>query len=396
MITITKGIVQNKVVGSNKYVVSIPYLQQSSVKNNGVTESVLEATLAHTPGIINSYNEGDVVFIGFEQGQTGKPIILGKLLLDENDNRGFAQLSSLNVADRAILPEDTKIGDVDFKTISGDLERLQFEIDNTDTDFVRDVLYDGESVVDSSGVANIPHFVKDVQLNGTSVVSSDTGIAYLTNIVKTNESNDFEEPQTFRQQIKFQSSLTDVGTLLDANNSSGSFSFKSYNQNSVSEVFGYDYDSGIIHFESGGSEGYLKLPNVGTSSSSARLATTEDILHLYNHRITFTMQGTDYTDWKFIMDVLSSEPNAISDFNGLPYACYNQKNFYGIWNGSGTQALKFGICLSISYQIFGSRYGISFVLGNGMYSGGTPSFDQQLYSTITPVFVSDTVSTTYI
>lgn len=113
---------------------------------------------------------------------------------------------------------------------------------------------------------------------------------------------------------------------------------------------------------------------------------------IYNHHIKFTMQGTNYTDWEFYIDVLSSEPNAIADFNGLPYACYNQKNFYGIWNGSGSQYSKFGVCLSIGYSTLGSHHTISFVLGSGMYSGGTPSFDQQLYGTVTPVFVSDTVS----
>lgn len=125
---ITKGIIKGKVVDSNKYFVEIPYLQQSNVSNNGVTKSALEATLVHTPGIINSYNEGDVVFIEFENGQTGKPVIIGKLLLEENDNRGYAKVSSLNVSDSAKLPENTIIGDTDIKAIIGKLEELEFLI----------------------------------------------------------------------------------------------------------------------------------------------------------------------------------------------------------------------------------------------------------------------------
>jgi len=110
MNTITKAIIKHKVVDSNKYYVEIPYLQQSSVNNNGITESELEATLAHTPGIINSYNEGDVVFVGFEDTLTSKPVILGKLLLDENENRGFAKLDSLDVTGKVKLSKDVTIG----------------------------------------------------------------------------------------------------------------------------------------------------------------------------------------------------------------------------------------------------------------------------------------------
>ncbi len=111
MNTITKAVIKNKVVNSNKYYVEIPYLQQSSVNNNGITESALEATLAHTPGIVNSYNEGDVVFVSFEDTLASKPVILGKLLLDENENRGYAKLNSLDVIGKVSLSKDVTIGD---------------------------------------------------------------------------------------------------------------------------------------------------------------------------------------------------------------------------------------------------------------------------------------------
>lgn len=126
---VTKGIIKNKVVDSNKYLVEIPYLSQSSVSNNGVTNSVLEATLSHTPGIINSYNEGDVVFVTFEDDRKDKPIILGKLLLDGIINRGYATFNSLNVSNSARLSENTVIGGFNFKNMSGTLEKIESGIE---------------------------------------------------------------------------------------------------------------------------------------------------------------------------------------------------------------------------------------------------------------------------
>lgn len=127
---VTKAIIKNKIVDSNKYLIEIPYLSQSSVSNNGITNSVLEATLSHTPGIVNSYDEGDVVFITFEDDKKDKPIIIGKLLLENVSNRGYANFSSLNISNSARLSENTIIGDFNFKDMRGTLEKIEFNINS--------------------------------------------------------------------------------------------------------------------------------------------------------------------------------------------------------------------------------------------------------------------------
>ena len=125
---ITKGIIKGKILDSNKYLVEIPYLEQASVKSNGITESFLEATLSHTPGIINSYEEDDVVFVGFEDKKSDNPVILGKLLLKDNDNRGYAQLNSLNVNGNVKLSGTVVIDGVEFEHLLSTIEHLKFKL----------------------------------------------------------------------------------------------------------------------------------------------------------------------------------------------------------------------------------------------------------------------------
>lgn len=124
---ITKGIIRGKIIDSNKYYVEIPYLEQSSVKNNSVSQYVLEATLSHTPGIVNSYNNGDVVFVAFEDRKSDSPVILGKLLLDDA-NRGCANLNSLNVNGNVNLSGTVVIDGVEFEHLLSTIEHLKFKL----------------------------------------------------------------------------------------------------------------------------------------------------------------------------------------------------------------------------------------------------------------------------
>lgn len=122
---ITKAIIKSRILNSNKYYVRIPYFEQANVKNNNLTDSFFEATLSQTPGFINSYNEGDVVFVSFEDSKASKPVILGKLFLDKEESRGFLKANSLTVDGSVILPVDTVIGDFKFKNMYGTLENLK-------------------------------------------------------------------------------------------------------------------------------------------------------------------------------------------------------------------------------------------------------------------------------
>lgn len=116
---ITKGIIQS--INGNKFIVRLPVLEKPGLIN--VTTSLnntLEATLNTPPGLYDAYNINDVVFVSFEDNQINKPIILGKLLLNEKENNVTSQLSinSLNVTGIANLPKNTRIGNINY----GDLE----------------------------------------------------------------------------------------------------------------------------------------------------------------------------------------------------------------------------------------------------------------------------------
>lgn len=112
---ITKGIIVSRPVESNKYSVRIPYFEEA-----GGSQFIAEATLSYTPGIVNSLNEGDVVFVAFEDHYKDKPTIVGKLFLtnDSSNEAGYANVQSLNVSDSATLPSNTKLGDVTAEQLS--------------------------------------------------------------------------------------------------------------------------------------------------------------------------------------------------------------------------------------------------------------------------------------
>jgi len=112
---ITKGIIVSRPVESNKYSVRIPYFEEA-----GGSQFIAEATLSYNPGIVNSLNEGDVVFVAFEDHYKDKPTIVGKLFLtnDSSNEVGYANVQSLNVSDSATLPSNTKLGNVTAEQLS--------------------------------------------------------------------------------------------------------------------------------------------------------------------------------------------------------------------------------------------------------------------------------------
>lgn len=168
---ITKGIIKGKVLDSNKYFVQIPYLEQSSVSNNGVTESVLEATLSHTPGVINSYNDGDTVFVSFEESRLDKPVILGKLLLDENSNRGYANFESLKVTNSVDLSGNVTISGTDFENILSTLEEIKFKFESIQEKITADVVVADEVDATTANI-NTLNVSNSLTLPNSSITTS--------------------------------------------------------------------------------------------------------------------------------------------------------------------------------------------------------------------------------
>lgn len=95
----------------NKAEVRVDWLQ-----NADQPEILLVCTFCLTPGSLNSYKEGDFVFVSFEENSAQHPVILGKFYrgYEEEvfDTRGSMYLSSLKVKGSASLPYNTTIGDI--------------------------------------------------------------------------------------------------------------------------------------------------------------------------------------------------------------------------------------------------------------------------------------------
>lgn len=120
---ITKGLIQSIDFGSNTCMVRVPFFETAG----NPTEMTLQATFAITPGIFNSYKVGDVVQVAFENGEINNPVVVGKLFLggqkESIEPRGSATFNSLEVAQSATLPLDTKfklnIGDTTIPNVKG-------------------------------------------------------------------------------------------------------------------------------------------------------------------------------------------------------------------------------------------------------------------------------------
>ena len=72
---ITKAIILGKESNTNKYIIRLPLLETAASQE----QFKIKATLCCDDGVCNPFNLNDVVYVDFEDGLYGKPVILGKL-----------------------------------------------------------------------------------------------------------------------------------------------------------------------------------------------------------------------------------------------------------------------------------------------------------------------------
>ena len=135
---ITRAIVEEKIVGTNKYKIRIPIFDGTGKSKVSTSNDLLsEATVCVPPNVSNYVNPGDVVFVGFEENDLGKPVILGHLYQEscKTNTCMDIQARSVNISDKvnnkaskAVLPGDTTIAGIDI----AELERLLFYYKNKD------------------------------------------------------------------------------------------------------------------------------------------------------------------------------------------------------------------------------------------------------------------------
>ena len=129
---ITKAIVE-KVIDNYNIRVRVPSLDrtyQSSVYTNN--EDLNVAIVCTLPGCDPNIKVGDVVFVSLEETEEDRAVILGYLYrTKKTETLCDMLLSKLNVANVAVLPEDTSIGNVssfELQQLSGIRGNVQLQI----------------------------------------------------------------------------------------------------------------------------------------------------------------------------------------------------------------------------------------------------------------------------
>ena len=181
---ITKGIVE-KVIDQYSVKVRLPLYDGAKIGTICVdTDDLSNATICTVSGMIPALKVGDVVFVGFEDNDRGKPVVLG-YLYNEFSSDSFVDLTlnSLRVNVDAKLPIDTSIGNVDSEEIQsllGVRGNIQGQLDLI------------SSQMDASNGT-----ITGIKVNG--ILVADTGIADLTIPYNVSDLND------------------DVGLVIDSN-----------------------------------------------------------------------------------------------------------------------------------------------------------------------------------
>ena len=119
------------------YKVRIPSLNKSGSAVGSTPDAELyTATVVSPPGLVPAYQQGNAVFVSFENTDSSSPVIVGALL---NDNAAKIQsdifTTSLTVSTNVKLPAETQIGDVTAENISvlvGQTVRVNSEFERVD------------------------------------------------------------------------------------------------------------------------------------------------------------------------------------------------------------------------------------------------------------------------
>lgn len=122
---ITKAIIKRlNTLEDNHFIVYIPFFQKA---NDAESAATMPATLIYIPGIINTLHVDDVVYVGFEDNSSNKPIILGKLYTGVEDKDTITTTltsRTLEITEKSKLPINTCIGDLNLVDIHKKLNHL--------------------------------------------------------------------------------------------------------------------------------------------------------------------------------------------------------------------------------------------------------------------------------
>ena len=181
---LTKGIILSKEPNSNLYTIRIPLLETAASSSI----FTIQAPASIMDGVINPYNQDDVVFVSFENDEYDNPVIIGKLskegLLDytrEQTNASYS-MNSLNVEKKAVLPADTKIGDTTYKDIFNLFQIVSNLPSQVQSDWAQTDTSATDYIKNKPTIPNVGDGTLTIQKNSTQIgtftanTSSDTTI----------------------------------------------------------------------------------------------------------------------------------------------------------------------------------------------------------------------------
>lgn len=129
---ITRAIVIDKDLSIGKLKVQIPILQ-------GIGDGGLDinwASIIYIPGINIDYQIGDIVEVGFEDNDRGRPVVLGFLRLrdKEVESRAYGIFKELIVEEKLNAPPETTIGKTSYQELFDTVETALKSTDITNSE----------------------------------------------------------------------------------------------------------------------------------------------------------------------------------------------------------------------------------------------------------------------
>ena len=111
---ITRAIITDTDLSIGKVKIRIPILE--GIGENGGTTW---ASIIYIPGINVNFQVGDIVEVGFEDNDVGRPIVLGFLKLRDRDieSRVYTTIKELVVEDKFDAPTNTTIGKTPYQEL---------------------------------------------------------------------------------------------------------------------------------------------------------------------------------------------------------------------------------------------------------------------------------------
>lgn len=161
-------------------------LDASNPSSIGIRVPVLDnietyATISSMPNCELNLSPGDIVYIAFEDNSIDTPVIIGSLNSVENDfiRSASLKLLSIDVEQKANLPLNTSIGDVDsdkiqfLKNVTSDIQKQIDSISNSNQTQSGDLSSNADSLKLSAEVVEIK---KQIDNLNNKIKNLDTDI----------------------------------------------------------------------------------------------------------------------------------------------------------------------------------------------------------------------------